>query len=474
MSGDIFRAISDLAPVPVIERILDDGVDVNVKRADGSTPLIVVVRISTNLALVRFLLDRGADPNIQDNEGCSAVHWAVRRKNTDPAIMRLLLEKEGDPNLRDNDGRSPLYWAAGIEDINPELVSLLLEFGGDPNLHVQSYGNDTVVHWAAIDCSERVMKLLLDNHGDPNALNESNQTPVMTCANTRHTTSVMKLLLDAGGGINLADFFGRTALHYAVMIEDTEAMGVDMVKFLLQRGADPNIRDDEGETVVYTAVDHHVKPEIIKLLLEYDGDPRIANNEGCTPLILALQWGGDSGAATVALLLRYGAGPNVPFEGNYPLLYANSYEVAKLLLDAGADPKAVNRDRYTALMKRGARNPQMTALLIERGMNPNIIAEGGTTAYNEASEEVRDWYDDHYGPDAVIPKNRGRVDTRSKRKIERDSLYNYLSLEGLRRADPNRPGYIHNLPPAVIDRIRLMLYGRSRNRRRSRRRRNHY
>ena len=58
-----------------------------------------------------------------------------------------------------------------------------------------------------------------------------------------------------------------------------------MVQLLLDNGADPNIRDHEGENALIIAV-YEGDTEMVQLLLNKGADPNIRDNDGCTPLII--------------------------------------------------------------------------------------------------------------------------------------------------------------------------------------------
>ena len=95
------------------------------------------------LAVVKRLLAAGADPDITDGEGQSALHQMVQVGHV--ATARALLEAGADPNLRDESGKAALHYAVG--DVGgyrpqPAAVSLLLEdsWGTDPSL-VRDSGN---------------------------------------------------------------------------------------------------------------------------------------------------------------------------------------------------------------------------------------------------------------------------------------------------------------------------------------------
>jgi hypothetical protein len=68
---------------------------------------------------VRFLLEHGADPNVQDKDGGTPLHFAVEGCHVD--VARLLLDYGADPTIRDNKGRTPLDIGSDCGEFIEEL-----------------------------------------------------------------------------------------------------------------------------------------------------------------------------------------------------------------------------------------------------------------------------------------------------------------------------------------------------------------
>jgi len=80
---------------------------------------------------------------------------------------------------------------------------------------------------------------------------------------------VVKLLLEHGADPNVKNRDGKTPLHNAASEGHLE-----VVKLLLERGADPNVKDDDGNTPLHNAAWRgHL--EVVKLLLEHGADPNV-------------------------------------------------------------------------------------------------------------------------------------------------------------------------------------------------------
>lgn len=110
----------------------------DVIESDGKTPLMRAARHGATQQ-VATLLANGASVNRQDRQGWTALHWAAAHtgKGNDPecqrqaAVARLLLGSGADPNLGDEDGNTALMMVTAIGD--EATVRVLLESGANPN-----------------------------------------------------------------------------------------------------------------------------------------------------------------------------------------------------------------------------------------------------------------------------------------------------------------------------------------------------
>lgn len=99
---------------------------VNVQDGDGRTALINSV-IENQIDFVKWLVDNGADINIQDRGGYSALHFVGQNRLTE--IGNYILSKSPNLELRDSYGNTPLWTAVMNSRQSLSVVKLLLDSG---------------------------------------------------------------------------------------------------------------------------------------------------------------------------------------------------------------------------------------------------------------------------------------------------------------------------------------------------------
>ncbi|KJK76597.1 hypothetical protein H634G_08185 [Metarhizium anisopliae BRIP 53293] len=129
---------------------------------EGGTALHRAAR-NGNEALVRLLLDHGADIERQDNDGQTVLHTAA--KSGSQPIVQLILDARTTVDIKDHVGRTALFSA--VQSGNDAVVKMLLEASSDPNC-TDSMGN-VALHWAVDMNSESITLLLLSFGAEVNA-----------------------------------------------------------------------------------------------------------------------------------------------------------------------------------------------------------------------------------------------------------------------------------------------------------------
>jgi hypothetical protein len=159
---------TDYEAIPVIEKLLDDGADINMTLQRTA---LHAAAAGGNLEIVDLLIERGADVNLQDIHGRVPMFVALAEHH--PEVARRLAE-DTDPHVRTVDGSTLLMAAARAEEL--ELVQWALDHGTDVNAIRQDKKNATALIFAARKGNPEIVRLLLAEGADPNLTNDEGKT----------------------------------------------------------------------------------------------------------------------------------------------------------------------------------------------------------------------------------------------------------------------------------------------------------
>jgi len=336
--------------VAEVKRLLRAGADVSVANNYGATPMSLAAEVG-NAEMLKVLLEVGANVESPNADGMTALLAVARTGNVEAA--KLLLDRGAAVDAKEKfGGQTPLMWASARR--HPEMMQLLIDKGADVN--AASTDRDYQRHVTA--------------EGRPKSLDAGGLTPLLYAAR-ENCMACVDVLVKNKADIDLPDPDGATPLLVAIMNANW-----DLARQLIEAGAAVNQWDVFGETPLYTAVDQRnridggrnsIDPpnkntglEIVKLLLEQGADPNQQlffkppnvrgglHTRGATPLIRAA--------------------------------FNNDLEVMKLLLEKGADATLPTADRQTAIhavLAGRAPEPQAVELikaLQKAGADVNVVA----------------------------------------------------------------------------------------------------
>ncbi len=325
------------------------------------------------LALVAFLAAVvSAQTDTADGVLLSAVQRGVA------GDVERLLVGGANTNAADADG-TPILMAATLFG-DAHTVRLLLEHGADPNR--ADGAGATALMWAVPDIEK--VRMLLARGANVNARAESQRTPLLIAASYPGTVDLLRLLLDRGADIHAQDRTGAGALALAVRSAD-----VQVVRFLVDRGLDPNaltplerrigVARWDRPTTEYLmskapapakdllgAAATWQPAELVARWIELGAEVNAsaAAQYGRTPLMNAVASEAE-GADTVTLLLDRGADPNVRMtEGETPLdwaIYKGDRAKIQALEQHGATRgNGPRRDEIAPPAKGGIADPRVS------------------------------------------------------------------------------------------------------------------
>lgn len=420
-----------------IEWCLSRGVPIDVATNHGDTALIIAIyelhnRNRTSAPgpteeTLRFLLDRGANPNLPGYLGRTAAHAAssthsvaalrllrsagadllapddgattfiraasARSSKRKPEVLRYLLEHGAAPNFENHADDPPIIYAAQSGDW--ETVRLLLQFGVNPDPlrwgklhHAVVFGNlDEVraciapsVDREERDCWDQTAFLLAVKHGSISAAKllieagwsrdargRCGITALGTAARAG-ATAMLEWLLAHGADANGTNEFGDT-----VLMEAAESDALSCVESLLRFGADPITADD----CQIRAIHHATSLPVARALIAADSESVNAiSGTGEWPLKISAE---RNDVQFIEGLLLLGAEVDLTSTGATALHAAINYdsrEAAERLLCAGADPNAADVDGWTPLCS--ARSREAVQLLLAHGADHAAKDECGS------------------------------------------------------------------------------------------------
>ncbi|HEV2177636.1 MAG TPA: ankyrin repeat domain-containing protein [Terriglobia bacterium] len=253
-----------------LEQLLKKGADPNLRNDAKATALMWA---ATSIEKTRVLLAHGADVNARSDDARTPLMIAAGHPGG-TAIVKLLLNHGANPNPTENPltENSPLIQAALAAA--PESMQMLIDRGAN----VKDAGGPALAMAITTDCRKCVNLLVAKN------LDKSAYTfALLGSASLSGDVDTIRLLLDHGANVNAVDRLGRTALMHAVV---SDVMPLDGVKLLIERGADINAKSqhvqsgDSGQTVL-----------------------EIARLRGETPLVNLLEKSGATGAPRLVPVL---------------------------------------------------------------------------------------------------------------------------------------------------------------------------
>lgn len=362
--------------VAAIVDAVDKGDAEHVKRLIDKNPSIVHARVASDITCGDTLLHR-ADPRATNGSPMKEGHLKV---------AQLLIDNGIDINAMGGCGDSCFT----------------------PPIDASSWiGN------------RRMVELLLKNGADPNRSYWSMTKPVTTAAN-HHGRDIFRMLVKAGAQYGLYETvnLGFLKLTRELLNDHPEqvnepcgeslpivlaANDPKLTRLLLQRGADPNVKDQRGVTPLMAAIQSGNK-EVIGILREHgaeedifsaigtrnrrsvarmlEEDPNCHKSKHVTPLIWAVISGDRP---VVEMLLKAGANPNEQqnrWMQDNPLVAATAHQqdhLIQILLDYGANVNSRRTFKWSIPLTSAVRwgTHQGARMLLEAGANPSVVSDSG-------------------------------------------------------------------------------------------------
>ena len=418
----------DVEEVESALEVLKDMVDTtqNENNEKALTSIMIAIQEDNAEVLFENILQEETDLEEKDDEGNTAVMWAIMKNK--PEYLKLLMNMEASPDVCNKEHFYPIHKA--VDSGNDEMVDILCQCGA--NMNVVDYNGQTALHYAVYygnipiimtllkyhakvnvaDFTGKtalfiavwkgntdIIRLLLENNADVNATTKVNfypgsdveddkVTPAMYAAATGYIRG-LELLLNFGADPHMRENpHKRSALFYAslfnhmpcvdvilresnigqALIDASKKGHTDYLKLLLEFKPDLETTDDRGETALTKAAKHEVK-ELLKEPIDLTDATKVATQD----------------EDVMELLLKAGAKVDPVLGEEYsitPLMsaaYWGNVNNVRILLDKNASVNLINGKRETALWFAADQgNTECLELLLDAGAPANLASSSGT------------------------------------------------------------------------------------------------
>ena len=420
----------------VVAALIAAGAEPNVATSTGATALMLAARAGSTDTVTR-LVETGADINAKEKAfGQTALMIAAGLDRAD--VVRLLLSKGADWKI-----------ASSVADL--KTLTAPIEEGGPRgnnaaaaaavpgvtrpyryNELIGTQGGLTALHFAARQGSGTAARALVEGGADVNVLSPGDKaTPLLVAVINGHF-DLAAMLIEKGANVNLVSDAGVSPLYATLNVQWAPIAAypqprshlqqtrtyLELMKLLLDRGADPNVRlqrkvwysgynfdqsgvDEAGATPFWRAA-YAADVVAMKLLVAHGADPALptmkmfsrrgpedpaagADKSGLPPLPVG-------GPGATPLHAAAGPGYAMGFAGNsHHVAPTGMLPAVKYLVDElGADVNAVDHDGNTAVHHAASRGDnEMIKFLVAKGADVKKINRSGQTTIDVANGPVQ-------------------------------------------------------------------------------------
>ena len=288
---------------PIVRELIEHGADKNAKIEAGFTPFLFAVR-EGHLETVREFLKTGADVKALMQSSSTTREARARRaqpatplslavQNAHFELAIALIEAGADPNdVRT--GLTPLHMIPGVRKPDSSDGSDGAAPVGQGKLSSLEFVREIVKRGANVNF--RLPAGLARQPATSSQITPEGSTAFLFAAD-RSDVPLMKLLLELGADPNLPNVNNTTPLLAAAGVGTAEPLeeageeneALEAVNLLLDRGANINAVDNNGDTAMHGAA-YNIYPQVVALLGQRGADPKVWNKPnkfGRTPLYIA-------------------------------------------------------------------------------------------------------------------------------------------------------------------------------------------
>lgn len=315
--GDISAVRSELAAG---EDIDDGASSYNWFGMEPTDTPLTLACASGETEVVQFLIDSGADLEIQNSFGATALHMAISSGSI--VCVSLLLENGADVNAKLGDYSDALLFIAFNPDNDPRLLDLLVEAGY--KFEVNSGATDAAIGAAARRDNEKFIHQVLELGAVPGY-------EALTGAVERGRVDWVELFVSHGADFGIVPEYSWPIVHFV----RPDSNPREIVEFLIKHGQQVNAANENGLTALMVAA-MRGQPDLCRIFLDFGADPNLRDDSGMNALDHAIEFRLGNIEGLVSVLLDAGAEVRLVDEKGEPRFEDLEPELLKLLQENAA------------------------------------------------------------------------------------------------------------------------------------------
>ena len=261
----------------LLDLILTRNIRLDILDTDGRNILYIPIKFSYNQLLIK-LIEKDEQNiglpiiDIKDTLGLTALHYSIIFNNYE--AFKILLDKS-NIFINNNQNLNAFHICIQYNRINMfiDMLSNISE------LFINTSNNENLLQYAILfdkyDFIPYILKkkININNQDITNGLSALHQIVI------KNKIDIVKLLINYGANINIQDYYGNTAIHYCISEEN-----IEILQLLLQYDPNLNLIDIDGNTPLHLYLKNsYLEKEILELLIT-KSDLNIQNNTGLTCL----------------------------------------------------------------------------------------------------------------------------------------------------------------------------------------------
>lgn len=372
---------------PSIDRIKEEiakGNSTADQNAQGTDAVVAAINAQAANESIQFLLaQNGNNVNKPINFGRTYMFWAANRGNV--ALMEYLIAKGAKANIKDEFGYTVLTYAASGGQTNTKVYDICISQGADPKKERVRGGANALLLVAPYDKDFSLVNYFITKGVDVKSVDSTGNT-AFDYALRSASVPVLKALVAKGVK------YSPSAMVIASIGSRAGSNSLEVYQYLEELKLNPKATNANGDNALHYVVRRAKQDDIIKYFLDKGLDLNQPNNDGVTPFMNAAS--GNTAVESIAMMIPLVKNINqVNKKGTSALAMAvrrNTPEVVKLLIDKGAGVKIVDADGYNLayylVPSYNAQRPEAfeakLKVLQDKGFDITATQGNGNTLYH--------------------------------------------------------------------------------------------